>query len=150
MADEQDQRIQAAFQEAQRQWIGAIRAHRLASPHARFSDRLATLSQAAQGEAEICRTAHSAGYVWPRHRAAGSEPPHELRPDSGRRGPEAIWQRFDVAVDGLNRATSKANLRRVADAYEELASAAAELAEAVEAEDRATGLLVDHELRRSA
>jgi hypothetical protein len=150
MADHQDEQIQAAFQGAQRQWIGAIRAHRFAPPDAGFSARLAALSDAARAEADICRTAHTKGYIWPRHRAAGSEPPPELRPDSGRRGPDALWQRFDAAVDHLNRVTSKTNLRRVADAYEELAYAAGELAEAFEAEDRASGLLIDSELRRSA
>lgn len=150
MPDEQDDQIQAAFQLAQRQWIGAIRAHRLAPPDAGFSRRLAALSEAAHAEAEICRTAHAKGYVWPRHRAAGSEPPPELRPDSGRRGPVPLWQRFDAAVEQLNRATSKTNLRRVADAYDELAAVAGELAEAVEAQDRASGLLADDELRRSA
>lgn len=150
MPDEQDEQIQAAFQRAQRQWIGAIRAHRLAPPDAGFSRRLSALSEAAHSEADICRTAHARGYVWPRHRAAGSEPPPELRPDSGRRGPIPLWQRFDAAVEQLNRATSKSNLRRVADAYDELAVVAGELAEAVEAEDRASGLLADDELRRSA
>jgi hypothetical protein len=82
MVDEEDREIQASFQAAQRQWIGAIRAHRLAPPDAGFSARLAALAEAAHAEAEICRTAHAKGYVWPRHRAAGSEPPHELRPDS--------------------------------------------------------------------
>ena len=150
MPDEQDDQIQTAFQQAQRQWIGAIRAHRLAPPDAGFSRRLAALSEAAHAEADISRTAHAKGYVWPRHRAAGSEPPPELRPDSGRRGPVPLWQRFDAAVDRLNRATSKTNLRRVAEAYDELAVVAGELAEAVEAEDRASGLLADDELRRSA
>jgi hypothetical protein len=61
MADEEDREIQAAFQAAQRQWIGAIRAHRLAPPDAAFSARLAALAGAAHAEAEICRIAHAKG-----------------------------------------------------------------------------------------
>ncbi len=89
----------------------------------------------------ICREAHDAGYKWPRHRAAGGEPPYELRPESGRRGPEIAWQRFDAAVEALNRATRGTDLQRVGSAYEEMSVAAGALAEDIELADRATGLL---------
>jgi hypothetical protein len=100
-------------------------------------------------EAEICRRADKAGYEWPRHRAA-SEPPYKLRPDSGRRGPEGLWQRFDVAVSELNRATSKTKIGKIADAFEELAAIAGELAEAIDRDDRKSGRIRDERRQRSA
>jgi len=150
MADEADHEIQSAFQSAQRGWTQALRAHRLAPPDGEFSARILALSQAAHAEATICREAHAAGYRWPRHRAAAGEPPYELRPESGRRGPENAWRRFDAAVEELNRATRATNLLRVGSAYEELAVAAGALAEEIEYEDRATGLLAEDRVRRTA
>jgi hypothetical protein len=141
MINERDEEIQAAFKAAQSGWANALRAHRLAPPDAGFSARILELSRAAHAEAMICWEAHEAGYKWPRHRAAAGEPPCELRPDSGRRGPDIAWQRFDAAVEALNRATRSADLHRVGSAYEELAVAAGALAESVELQDRASGLL---------
>lgn len=141
MADKRDEEIQAAFAGAQTAWATALRAHRLAPPDAGFSARVLALSRAAHAEALICWEAHDAGYEWPRHRAAGAEPPYELRPDSGRRGPGLAWERFDMAVEVLNRATRGKDLNRVGSAYEEMAVAAGALAEEIEIEDRASGLL---------
>lgn len=141
MTDKQDEEIQAAFRAAQSGWATALRAHRLAPPDAGFSSRVAELSRAAHAEAVICWEAHEAGYKWPRHRASGGEPPYELRPESGRRGPEIAWRRFDAAVEALNRATMGTDVHRVGSAYEEMAVAAGRLAEEIEFEDRASGLL---------
>lgn len=141
MANREDVEIQAEFQSAQSAWIQALRAHRLAPPDAGFSARLQELSLAAHAEAEICWKAHNTGYKWPRHRAVGGEPPHELRPESGRRGPEIAWQRFDAAVEALNRAARQTNLDRVGSAYEEMSAAAGILAGEIEYEDRERGLL---------
>jgi hypothetical protein len=149
-ADSEDDEIQAAFQAAQHDWITALRAHRLAPPDAGFSGRLKQLANAAQDEAQICRRAYDAGYKWPRHRAAGSEPPYELRPESGRRGPELLWERFDAAVEALNRAAATTDLHRVASAYEEMAVAAGALSEEIELQDRASGLIQDSAMRKSA
>ena len=66
----------------------AIEAHRAAPPDAGFSARLTALAQAALEEAQVCREADEAGFEWPPHRGANSEPPYELRPGSGRRGPD--------------------------------------------------------------
>ena len=155
MTEPDDNDVQAAFQAAQRGWMSAIRAHRLAPPDAGFSARLLELSRAAHAEAEICWKAHDAGYTWPRHRAAGSTPPYELRPGSGRRGPEVAWQRFDAAVEALNRATATTDLHRVGSAYEEVAAAAGILAGEIEEADRSSGLLPPKQsqtgqIRRSA
>ena len=65
----------------------------------------------------------------------------ELRPGSGRRGSEELWRRFDAAAADLSRAAAGADLLAVADAYAELGKAAGALAEAVECEDEASGLL---------
>lgn len=141
MTDKTDEEIQSAFKSAQRGWADALRAHRLAPPDAGYSARLLALCRAAHAEALICWEAHDAGYKWPRHRAAGGEPPYELRPESARRGPEIAWQRFDAAVEALNRATRGTDLHRVGSAYEEMAVAAGALAEEIELEDRASGVL---------
>jgi hypothetical protein len=84
--------------------------------------------------------ADAAGFEWPPHRASSSLPPWELQPGSGRRGPDDLWRRFDAAVGELNRAAVGTGLIDVAGAYEELSDAARLLADAVEAEDRASGL----------
>jgi hypothetical protein len=133
-------RAQTAFREAQESWRAALTAHRVAPPDAGFSGRLGALATAAQAEADACRTADAAGFEWPPHRASSSLPPWELQPGSGRRGPDDLWRRFDAAVAELNRAATGTDLIDVADAYEKLAEAAQLLAEAVNVEDRASGL----------
>jgi hypothetical protein len=148
MNDEDAGRAQAAFRAAQQAWGDALAAHRLAPPDAGFSVRLSALAEAAQAEADACRQAAQAGFEWPPHRASSSEPPYELRPGTGRRGPERLWRAFDGTVSELNRAARGTDLLDVAQAYDALASAAAELASAVDREDRASGLLPRR--RRSA
>jgi hypothetical protein len=145
-----EDRAQAAFRDAQERWREALEAHRLAPPDAGFSARLAALADAARAEAEACRGAEASGFEWPPHRAASSRPPHELQPRSGRRGPDELWTRFDGAVAELDRAATGTDLLDVANAYAELADVAAELAVAVEEEDRGSGLLPRRRLRRSA
>jgi len=136
-----DEQIQEEFRAAQSDWRRALEGHRLAPPDAGFSARLHELAKAAHAEALVCWKAHEAGFEWPRHRATGGEPPYELRPGSGRRGPDAAWARFDAAVDALNRAASQTNIHRVGSAYEEMAVAADTLSIAIEEADRASGLL---------
>ena len=143
-------RAQAAFRKAQEEWRSALAVHRLAPPDAGFSARLAGLAAAARAEGDACRVADQAGFEWPPHRASSSEPPYELQPGSGRRGPEELWRRFDGAVTELNRAATGTDLVAVAAVYEELAEAAGALAVAVEREDRASGLLARARGRRSA
>jgi hypothetical protein len=98
------------------------------------------LSGAARIEAKICREAQAAGFAWPPHKSAGSQP-WELQPGSGRRGPAELWRAFDDAVLVLERAAATTELLEVARGFELLGEAAAELAEAVRREDRASGLL---------
>jgi hypothetical protein len=145
-----EQRAQLAFRNAQARWRSALERHRLAPPDAGFSARLAALSEAARAEAEACREADGAGFAWPPHRSASREPPYELRPGSGRRGPEELWRRFDAAAADLSRAAAGTGILAVADAYVELGEAAGRLAAAVEREDEASGLLQRTNARRSA
>jgi hypothetical protein len=136
-ADRVEERAQAAFRAAQARWRNALEAHRRAPPDAGFSARLAAVSAAATAEAEACREAEAAGFDWSPHRATASAPPYELRPDSGRRGPEEGWRRFDAAAAHLSRAAAATDLLAVADAYAELGEAAGELAQTVQREERA-------------
>jgi hypothetical protein len=53
-------------------------------------------------------------------------------------------------VSELNRATSKTKIGKVADAYEELAAIAGELAEAIDRDDRKSGRIRDERRQRSA
>jgi len=138
--------IQELFAAAQGRWRGAVQAHRLAPPDAGFSRRLAALADVAREEADVCRKAAAAGYSWPSHTST-VEQPYELRAGTGRRGPEDLWQRFDSAVEKLNRAAARTDLIEVASAHELLADAAGDLARAVEHEDRASGLLPQLDLR---
>jgi hypothetical protein len=129
-----------AFHEAREVWRAALREHVEAPPDAGFSGRIANLAAAAAKRAAACEAAHADGFEWPAARG-GAEPPYELRPGTGRRGPAALWKRFDEAVDELDKVSEGRSMRAVGRAYAELAEVAAELAKAVEREDRQSGLL---------
>lgn len=129
-----------AFQDARRVWREALRHHVLAPPDAGFSARLAALAAAATQRAAACDAAAKDGFEWPAARG-GAKPPYELQPGSGRRGPDELWKRFDEAVAELDRVSEGRSMRAVARAYAELSEVASQLAQAVEREDRANGLL---------
>lgn len=129
-----DQRVLEDFKAALDGWRDALEAHRLAPPDENFAARLGTLAQAARAQARACRDADAAGFDWTPHRAADSRPPYELQAGTGRRGPEQLWRRFDAAVATLSAVATGRDILAVADAYDELAGAAAELAQAVRAE----------------
>jgi hypothetical protein len=130
-----------AFQDARRAWREALRDHVLAPPDAGFSARLAALASAASERAAACEAAADDGFEWPAARG-GAKPPYELQPGSGRRGPEKLWARFDEAVAELDRVSEGRSMRAVGRAYTELAEVATKLAQVVEREDRASGLLL--------
>ncbi|MHB1835510.1 MAG: hypothetical protein ACYCXW_11135 [Solirubrobacteraceae bacterium] len=140
-----------AFQEAREVWRAALREHVQAPPDAGFSARIAALAAAAAARAAACEAADRDGFEWPPARG-GARPPYELQPGSGRRGPEELWARFDEAVAELDRVSEGRSMRAVARAYADLAQVASELAEAVERQDRASGLLASaaRKRRRSA
>jgi hypothetical protein len=149
-ASEPDPRERAAqrLQQAKAAWGQAMTAHKMAPPDAGFASRLRTLALAAQAEREACEEADHAGLLWrPIPGAQGAQPPYELRPGTGRRGPADLWDRFDAAVQNLNHAIAGTNVVGVATAFAELASAAAALSDAVEVEDQTAAA---EELRRQA
>jgi len=117
-------------------WADAMRAHTLAPPDAGFAGRLQSLAEAAATEQVAWEQAHRAGLLWrPVPGGESAEPPYELRPGTGRRGPEPLWARFDGAVSGLNNAIAGSSAAGLADAFGEMSRAASELAEAIERED---------------
>lgn len=140
-----------AFNEAREVWREALRGHVLAPPDAGFSVRLRQLAAAANQRATACEVAHKDGFEWPAARG-GAKPPYELQPGTGRRGPEELWERFDEAVEELDRVSEGRSMRAVGRAYAELAEITEKLAAAVEREDRASGLLapVTAKRRRTA
>jgi hypothetical protein len=131
-----DQQILGDFKDAMASWASAVEAHKQAPPDLGFAARLAALAQGASDAARVCRAADAAGFEWPPARKADSEPPYELRPGTGRRGPEKLWPRFDQAITRLGTMAAGEDMLEVARAYEELSMISGELAEAVQAEDR--------------
>ena len=136
--DRQRAQIMRAVRRASDGWAEAMRAHKLAPPDAGFAQRLRNLADAAADEQVAWEHAHAAGLLWrPVPGAESALPPYELRPGTGRRGPAALWERFDAAVAQLNRAITGSSAATVADAFGELSEAAVALAEAVAREDEA-------------
>ena len=145
-----DQQILSEFKDGMANWAGAVEAHKQAPPDLNFADRLAALAKGASEAARVCRAADAQGFEWPPARKADSEPPYELKPGTGRRGPEHLWRRFDQAITRLGTMAAGQDMLEVARAYEDLAEVAGELAKAVKAEDRATGPRPRSRARRSA
>jgi hypothetical protein len=130
--------ILRAVRQAGDGWSQAMRSHKLAPPDAGFAGRLRSLGEAAAREQAAWSHAHAAGLMWrPVPGAEQAQPPYELRPGTGRRGPEQLWERFDGAVAALNRAITDSDAAIVATAFGELSDAARALAAAVADEDRA-------------
>jgi hypothetical protein len=130
-------RANQRLRDAAASWGEAMTAHKLAPPDPGFATRLRALARAAEQEREACAEAQNAGLLWrPIPGAQGAQPPYELRPGTGRRGPAELWQRFDAAVETLNHAITGTNVTGVARAFGALASATGSLADAVEAEDQ--------------
>ncbi len=130
------ERVMRLVRHASASWADAMRTHKLAPPDAAFSHRLRMLAEAAGTEQVAWEQAHAAGLHWrPVAGADRSTPPYELRPGTGRRGPEELWLRFDAAVTELNRAIGGASALKVASAFGAMSEATADLAEAIAAED---------------
>jgi hypothetical protein len=134
--DRQRAQVLRAVRQAGAGWAEAMRAHKLAPPDHHFATRLRNLAAAADNEQIAWEHAHAAGLLWrPVPGAERAEPPYELRPGSGRRGPDELWARFDLAVAGLNQAITGSDAAAVADAFGAMAEAASALADAVARED---------------
>jgi hypothetical protein len=130
-----DELVLAELQQSLAGWHQALDTHRTAPPDSGFAARLAGLAAAAGEQARVHRTA-APDYEWVPHNAG--QPPYELQPETGRRGPQNLWRRFDDAVEELGHATEGDDMLAVAAAYEELAKAATKLAQAVEREDHSS------------
>jgi len=149
--DRERARIMRAVRQAGHSWADAMRAHKLAPPDPGFASRLRALSEAAADEQVAWEHAHAAGLLWrPIPGAENAEPPYELRPGTGRRGPAELWSRFDTAVAQLNQAITESDAAAVADAFGELSEAAGELADAVTREDAAAQLPASTRARGAA
>jgi hypothetical protein len=137
--EEERDRIVRLVRHASVSWAEAMRSHKLAPPDDGFAARLQRLSEAAAAEQLAWQQAHAAGLHWrPVAGAASAEPPYELRPGTGRRGPEDLWLQFDAAVNEMNRAIGNPDAQAVAAAFGAVAEASAKLARAVGDEDEIT------------
>ena len=149
--DQERARVMRAVRDASASWAQAMRTHKLAPPDAGFAGRLRGLAEAAAREQLAWENAHAAGLLWrPVPGAENAEPPYELLPGTGRRGPQELWARFDAAVAELNRAITRSSAENVAHAFGGLADAASELAEAVGREDADAAQVADRLRRRGA
>lgn len=137
--DPERAQIMRAVRHASNGWAEAMRAHKLAPPDAGFAGRLRGLADAAETERITWEHAHAAGLMWrPIPGAERADPPYELRPGTGRRGPTELWERFDAAVTALNLAIAGTSAADVADAFGEIEESARALADDVVLEDEAT------------
>jgi hypothetical protein len=133
------ERVARLVRHASVSWAEAMRAHKLAPPDEGFAGRLQKLSEAAAAEQLAWQQAHDAGMQWrPVPGAAEAEPPYELRPGTGRRGPEDLWLHFDSAVLEMNRTIGGTDALRVATAFGAIADAAAKLFQTIADEDAIT------------
>jgi hypothetical protein len=149
--DRERAQIMRAVRHASNAWAEAMRAHKLAPPDASFAARLRSLADAAETEQVTWEHAHAAGLQWrPIPGAERAEPPYELRPGTGRRGPAELWPRFDAAVGGLNRAIAGTSAAAVADAFGEVEAAARALADAIAREDEAADVAGQSRARGAA
>jgi hypothetical protein len=124
----------SAVREAQSGWADAMRTHHLAPPDADFRHRLRALYEAAEAMRDTHARALEARLAWrPVKGSDQARPPYELRPGTGRRGPEELWARFDDAVARLNEAGGGDSLADVIAGYAAVAEAAGALADALDA-----------------
>lgn len=145
------ERVLRAVRDASSGWAEAMRTHKLAPPDAGFAGRLRGLAEAAAREQLAWERAHDAGLLWrPVPGAESAEPPYELKPGTGRRGPEDLWTGFDAAVARLNRAITGSSAANVAQAFGGLADAASDLADAVAREDEDAARLAERLRSRGA
>jgi len=78
----------------------------------------------------------SDGTRCPKSRSAN--PPPELRPDSGRRGPPELWEQFDTAIADLSKALEGISLAAIGRAYGDISHIARALSTTVAEQDAPT------------
>lgn len=117
---------------AEGRWEDAIREHSEPPPDPGFSRRLRALADAAAQEAAAYGYAAEQGFGW--RPGPPWLPPPELRPTRWRKSlaPTEAWARLDEAIERLSNARTGVSVQAIAHAFGDLATAAAELAEAVD------------------
>ena len=113
----------------------ALRQHRLAPPDAGFARRLKDFADACESQQIACDYAAKEGLGWEPLPAARRPAPPELRPDSGRRGPSELWEKFDTAWADLNKALEGISLPAIGRAFDDLATVLRDLSTVVAEED---------------
>ncbi len=147
--DKERERILRLLQHASVSWAAAMRDHSMAPPDAGFAGRLKRLSEAAATEHVAWEQADAVGLMWrPVPGAENAPPPYELRPGTGRRGPDDLWIRFDRAVADLNQAIAGSSSAVVSAAFGEMADVTAELAYAVARQDEVAELAKERSASR--
>ena len=126
------ERAREQLELAEGRWESAIGEHAQPPPDAGFARRLRALADAAAQEQAAYRYAAEEGFGW--RPGPAWLPPRELRSASWRESLAAagVWERFDVAVDGLSRARTGLSVTAISQAFGELSAAAFELADAVD------------------
>jgi len=119
---------------ADQHWSEALEATAEAPPDLGFAERVRAIANAAEQEAAALRHADLVGLAKrPYPGARDMQLSYELRPGARtRRGPPALWERFDRAVAGLGEAFEGVALSAVARAFGELSEVARELAAEIE------------------
>jgi excisionase family DNA binding protein len=115
-------------------WELALEQSRMAPPDARFPSRIRHIAQAASRRAAAIRECmEDPSFVWkPIPGSAGMTLSYELRPGGTRPGPKDAWDRFDRVVARLGTAMEGDSASAVATALRDLASAMADVADAIE------------------
>lgn len=105
-----------------------------------FPGRLRVLSEAADEESRAMTLGHLANVNWkPRPGARRLAFPEEVRPGSNRPGPPKMWAEFDKAVEQFGLALEGESMKKIADAFERISELAAELADALQADQETEG-----------
>ena len=124
---------------ADQRWGDALEASLEAPPDAGFAPRIRAIANAAEQEAAALRHADMLGLAHRPHPGARHmQLSHELRPGAqSRRGPLALWDRFDAVVAELGEALEGVALSAIARAFGELSNIARDLAAEIERLDAA-------------
>lgn len=121
---------------AEADWTDALDAHLYAEPNPGFAERLRAMAEAAEKQQAAFEYAAGERLAWDPlpHEPEGRPAPHELSPDSGRVGPPELWDRFDRAFREWDRSLEGTSIAEIGRRFGELASAARELADAIDVE----------------
>jgi excisionase family DNA binding protein len=120
-------------QEARYEWTIAVELSRHAPPDARFASRIRQIAQASSGQAKAIRNEIASGrhVRIPLDELDGELISYELRPGVYRPGPQDAWDRFDRLIVRLRKAMNGESQRAAAKAFEDLAAAMNEIADAL-------------------